>query len=66
MGGGSGGIIIRKVVHQGLTDPTVHGQLPATMLGNLDPVLAVDPSTWTTLDCEIVAWAAHWALCNLQ
>lgn len=66
MGGGSGGIIIRKVAHQALTDPIVHGQLPSTMVGTLDPVLASNPSMWNTLDCEIVGRAFHWALCNLQ
>lgn len=65
MGGSSGGIIVRNAAVQTLTDPQVHGQLPATMVSGLDAVLAIDPSIWSTMEREIVGRAFHWALCNL-
>jgi len=66
MGGSSGGIIVRQNAVTVLTDPTVHGQLPAAVTGPLDPVLAKDPSTWSSHECELVGKAYHWALCNLH
>jgi hypothetical protein len=75
MGGGGGGIIVRNVAQSTLTEPTVHGQLPATMTGALDAVLwsdsptntvLSDPSSWGSQDCEIVGRAFHWALTNLS
>jgi hypothetical protein len=65
MGGGGGVIIVRDSAVQALSNPIVHGQLPATMTGSLDPILAKDPSTWSAQDGEIVGRAFHWALCNL-
>jgi hypothetical protein len=49
-----------------LTDPAVHGQLPVTMTGSLDLILAQEPSIWSKQDCEIVGRAVHWAICNLS
>lgn len=65
-GGGGGVIIVRDAAVQTLTNPVVHGQLPATMTGSLDPILATPPTLWSTLECEIVGRAFHWALCNLS
>jgi hypothetical protein len=66
MGGNSGGIIVRSRAVEVLNDPTVHGQLPATVTGSLDPILAKDPSTWNHHECDLVGKAYHWALCNLH
>lgn len=74
MGGNSGGIIVSDAAQGALTNPIVHGQLPVTMTGSLDPVLwsdisanlvLRDNSTWNDQDKEIVGRAFHWAICNL-
>jgi hypothetical protein len=65
MGGGDGGVIVRDGVGEILKNPEVHGLLPATITGNLDPVLAKDSSSWGTHEKHIVAKAAEWALLNL-
>lgn len=66
MGGSGGVIIIRNVAVQGLQNPQVHGHLPATMTGSLDPILAKHPSLWTEPECEVVGRAITWAICNLK
>jgi len=66
MSGGGGGIIIIHNSQVTLTDPQVHGQLPAHMCAWLDPILSKDPAAWTEVDKMCVAHAYSWALCNLQ
>ena len=65
MGGGDGGTIVRNNAKTTLTDPIVHGSLPAKVTAVLDPVLAKDCHTWGHQDCIIVSHALSWALCNL-
>lgn len=73
MGGGDGHIIVSDAAQGALTNPVVHGGLPATTTGALDPVLwsdaptntvLRDPSTWNKQEREIVGRAFHWALCK--
>lgn len=64
MGGGDGTIITRKSVKQTLLMPEVHGRLPATITGSLDPILAKDESTWTEHDVHLVSNAIHWSMCE--
>jgi hypothetical protein len=66
MGGSGGGIIVRNIAVGGLQNPVVHGQLPATTTGSLDPILVKHPTTWTEHECEIVGRAFMWAICNLK
>jgi hypothetical protein len=66
MGGGDGVIIISDGVAQILKNPQVHGRLPASMIGALDVVLAMDPCDWSENDRAVVAHAIHWAVCNLR
>ena len=70
---GAGGIV-NDDVQKILTNPLVHGRLPATMTASLDAVLysdypnnttLSDPSMWSTMEKEIVGRAMHWAVCNL-
>jgi hypothetical protein len=74
MGGGDGGVIVKDGVQKILTDPQVHGRLPATMAASLDAALysdypantiLSDPSKWSQVEKEVVGRAAHWAVCNL-
>lgn len=60
-GGGGGVIIIRKVMVQALTDPLVHGNLPAETASNIDPILQKDVSDWTAEDHTAVTDAFNWA-----
>lgn len=71
MGGGDGTVITKKAVAKILVDPQVHGILPATTTGALDPVLwsdaptntvERDASTWSKHESEVVARATHWLL----
>lgn len=58
---GGGHIIIRDSVKQALSNPTVHGTLPAEMQAEIDPILAKDTSAWSESE-DCVAFAAfHWA-----
>lgn len=65
MGGGDGGIIIRKSVINNLTDPAVHGRLPLHMQQVIDPILQKDEQDWTTMDKIVIAHVHGWALVNL-
>ena len=65
MGGSTGGGIVRNNAQVTLTDPQVHGSLPANITQVLDPVLAKGHSNWDHHDCIIVSHALSWALCNL-
>jgi hypothetical protein len=65
MGGSTGGIIVRNAVKAALSDPTVHGQLPAESIAGIDAVLAKDPGTWEYRDILIVSRMIAWALENL-
>ena len=65
MGGNSGGIIVRQAAKQALSDPTVHGNLPAHTKTILDPILAKDEGDWSPAECKSVADAIHWAICHL-
>ena len=64
MGGGDGGVIVRNSIVSGLSDPTVHGQMPAWLTALVDPILAKEVGTWRDSDCSIVSLATHWALMN--
>lgn len=61
--GGGGHIIIRSAMKQALTDPLVHGWLPAADTALIDPILAKDVNDWTAQEYERVrktfAWAAQ-------
>lgn len=68
---GAGGIIIlcdvARVMADALRNPVVHGQLPATITGSLDPVLerTDDPGEWPENQKRLLAGAFEWALVNL-
>lgn len=64
MGGGGGGVIVRGNARATLSDPVVHGQLPAWMQSLVDAIFAKDDSDWTEGDCAHVGHAYSWALCN--
>ena len=66
MSGGGGGIIIRNATKKTLSDPIIHGQLPADMAADLAPVLVKDTCDWSVTDCAIASEAHTWALCNLK
>jgi hypothetical protein len=65
MGGSDGGIIVQRAVHDTLTDPLVHGNLPPKWPAIVDPILARDPSTWTAKEKKDLAACFTWALTNL-
>ena len=65
MGGGDGTVIVSKAVHDTLTNPIVHGQLPVKWPGIVDPILARDPGTWSAKDKRELSACFSWALQNL-
>lgn len=65
MGGNSGGIIVQDSVKETLTNPVVHGDIPAHMSAKTDPILARESSTWTTDDKAALAHVFSWALVNM-
>lgn len=60
---GGGHVIIRSAIKQALSDPLVHGCLPASDVAVVDPILAKDVNSWTHEEFERVlktfAWAAQ-------
>jgi hypothetical protein len=64
MGGSAGGIIVQHA-KTALTDPLVHGGLPAATQKVIDPILAKEPTAWTPRDKKDLASAFTWALTNL-
>jgi hypothetical protein len=61
--GGGGGIIIIHSIKAMLSDPHVHGSLPADIQAAVAAVLA--KSIWSNGDKEIILDAIGWALDNL-
>lgn len=66
MGSGDGGIIIGNDAVRSLSNPVIHGQLPATITGSLDPVLVKDCCDWSETERDIVASAMAWAIRNVK
>lgn len=66
MSGGGGGIIILDDVKSTLSDPRVHGQLPADMRNLIDPILAKDTADWTFQDRAVISVVHGWAILHLQ
>jgi hypothetical protein len=66
MSGGGGGIIIIDVTKQTLSNPIVHGSLPAKSQTLIDPILAKDPSLWTAAEKKHLGTVFSWALQNLS
>jgi hypothetical protein len=62
---GGGGHIIIHAVKSALSDPLVHGALPATMQPAIDTALAKDHGVLTTEDMNVLAAAITWALLHL-
>jgi len=58
---GGGHIIIRDAIKQALSNPVVHGALPADMRAEVDPILAKDTSAWTENEDCLAFAAFHWA-----
>lgn len=58
---GGGHIIIRRSIKRTLSDPLVHGSLPAPMLQLVDPVLAKDVNDWSDVEDITVLMAFSWA-----
>ena len=65
MGGGDGAVIVSDSVKAALTNPLVHGNLPAKWPAIIDPILAREPSTWSAKDKQSLSAAYSWALQNL-
>lgn len=66
MSGGGGGVIIIKVIKHTLSNPIVHGQLPAQTVASLDPILSKDEGSWSYADKVLAGHAFVWALTNCQ
>jgi hypothetical protein len=66
MSGGSGGPIIIHHARKALTDPIVHGELPAITQAAVDTVMAKEDADWTDSDKMYVGNAFKWCLCNLK
>jgi hypothetical protein len=64
MSGGGGHVIINSV-NISLSDPLIHGALPAHMQPALDNALAKDPGALTNEDKNVLAAAVTWAILNL-
>jgi hypothetical protein len=62
---GGGGHILQIATQMALSDPLVHGSLPATMLASVDAVLAKEPADWTSQDKSVIANAVSWAIQNI-
>lgn len=59
--GGGGTIIIRQAIKQALTDPVVHGMLPASDIAVVDPILAKDVNDWTHQEQRAAMKTFAWA-----
>lgn len=58
---GGGHIIIRDAKKQALSNPLVHGALPAAMQTAIAPALAKDTVDWTADDDHETGRAFAWA-----
>ena len=58
--GGGGTIIIRNAIKTALTDPMVHGLIPADEAASIDAILAKDTSSWTSQETHQAAKVFHW------
>jgi hypothetical protein len=62
---GGGHIIIRNSIKQALTDPLVHGALPAGIQTDIAATLLKDTSAWDEHDDKCTQHAFKWAMSNL-
>lgn len=58
--GGGGTIIVRRAIKQALTDPLVHGMIPADEVAIVDSILAKSEDDWSTHETHKVAKVFHW------
>lgn len=64
MSGGGGHVIIRRKMASALSDPIVHGQIPAEKLALLDQALEKDVGEWTDVEDAHVKECHDWAVNN--